>query len=114
MSGEKKAAQTLSQVLIILHVPASLHADDAAVAAHLNRGTRGQITLDRLAKSFVAYEQQFSDTDYYAKRLDLSGTNVRDLSPLARMPLERLALTGSPVADFSPVERIATLKDMVR
>ncbi len=43
------------------------------------------------------------------KNLELSNTNVGDLSSLRKLPLERLNLNGSQVTDLSPLSQIKTL-----
>ena len=43
------------------------------------------------------------------KNLELSNTNVSDLSSLRKRPLERLNLNGSQVTDLSPLSQIKTL-----
>lgn len=43
------------------------------------------------------------------KNLELSNTNVSDLSSLQKLPLERVNLNGSQVTDLSPLSQIKTL-----
>ena len=44
------------------------------------------------------------------EHLELRGCQVRDLAPLAHLPLESLTLSGNPVSDAAPLAGLATLR----
>ena len=64
-------------------------------------------------KVFKEIGAQMEEAGPGKRQLDLSGTDVSDITPLVNLPaLEQLDLTGTPVSDITPLANLSTLKQL--